>query len=202
MIYQTGKDPEQVIVGQFSGATGLDLVTVNAGSNDLSFFADFGPGREIDAGGVNLVEAVAGDFSGDGITDLVVAHDDGHFTLLQGGSDGLHITQEVATDLRNVSDMTLGSVSDGALQVYATTDGISAAIPVNIAFDATTVPSESSGTIDVARSQVTEFSTSAGNDLEIVATVVLQSEIAPRSQNPSRPARYLATASRRKLKGS
>ena len=41
VIYQTGKDPEQVIVGQFSGGSRLDFVTVNAGSKDLTLFPGF-----------------------------------------------------------------------------------------------------------------------------------------------------------------
>src|SRR5262249_51568191 len=40
-VFQTGSDPVQVVVGNFMGQPGhLDLVTVNAASNDLSFFPD------------------------------------------------------------------------------------------------------------------------------------------------------------------
>ena len=42
--FATGLDPRQAFVGNFDGRPGL--VTINAGSNDLTFFPEFWPGRE------------------------------------------------------------------------------------------------------------------------------------------------------------
>jgi hypothetical protein len=93
-IFATGIDPRQALVGDFTGTGQLDLVTVNAGSNDLTFFPGFGPGRSIGSGGETPVMAVAADFNGDGITDLLVANNgDGRIALLAGGPDGPSLTQ-------------------------------------------------------------------------------------------------------------
>ena len=71
------------------------------------------------------------------------------------------------------------------MQIFATTDGVSAAIPISLALDANSVRSDPSGAIDGAHSQVTEFSAPAGNDLEIVATIVFRSEYSPSFAEPS-----------------
>ena len=88
VIYQTGIDPVQLFVGHFDTQPGLDLVTVNAGSNDLTFFANFGPGISVATAGVDPVAAIAGDFNHNGTTDLIVASSNGYFTLLLAGSNG------------------------------------------------------------------------------------------------------------------
>ena len=38
--FATGLSPRQILVGNFDLAPGLDLVSINAGSNDLTFFAN------------------------------------------------------------------------------------------------------------------------------------------------------------------
>jgi hypothetical protein len=90
LVFNTGLDPRQVLVGDFTGDGRLDLVSVNAGSNDLTFFRDFGVGIDIASGGETPVVALAGDFGGNGAEDLLVANNgDGRVTLLLGGPDGL-----------------------------------------------------------------------------------------------------------------
>jgi hypothetical protein len=93
LVFNTGLDPQQALVGDFTGDGRLDLVSVNAGSNDLTFFRDFGTGISIASGGETPVAALAGDFSG-GPEDLLVANNgDGRVTLLLGGPDGLSVAE-------------------------------------------------------------------------------------------------------------
>ena len=105
--------PGQVFVGNFTGQPGqLDLVTVNAGSNDLSFFPNINGdvhrqgapswptarpsrarasppaacSRSRPSRGISAAGAAA--------TDLLVANNgDGHLALFLGGTDGLELAQ-------------------------------------------------------------------------------------------------------------
>ena len=89
-----GTDPGPIFVGNFNGQT--DLVTVNAGSNDLTLISGFeGPNpvtSTIASGGVDPDAAFA--FSaGSGFEDLVVGNaGDGVLALFEGGPDGLGLT--------------------------------------------------------------------------------------------------------------
>src|SRR5439155_21904978 len=93
--FATGLSPRQVLVGNFDLNPGLDLVSINAGSNDLTFFANptfttSVAGLRLDSGGELPLAAAAGDFNFDGISDLVVVNNgDGRMTLLLGGPEGL-----------------------------------------------------------------------------------------------------------------
>src|SRR5262249_18410671 len=69
----TGRTPRETLVGHFDGSLGLDLVTINSGSDDLTFFSGFGPGRSLTSSGETPVAALAGDFNGDSTSDLLVA---------------------------------------------------------------------------------------------------------------------------------
>src|SRR5262249_3961614 len=70
----TGLAPRQLFVGEFDAQPGLDLVTVNSGSDDLTLFSAFGPGRSFATGGAGPAAAVAGDFNFDGLDDLFIVH--------------------------------------------------------------------------------------------------------------------------------
>ncbi|MBV8267849.1 MAG: VCBS repeat-containing protein, partial [Planctomycetaceae bacterium] len=99
-IFPVGRNPGPLFVGNFMGRPGqLDLVTVNAGSNDLTLIPDFlhgGQAQEISSGGTDPVAALAGDFLEDGRTDLLVANNgDGRLALLLGGLDGLNLTESM-----------------------------------------------------------------------------------------------------------
>jgi hypothetical protein len=87
-VFHTGSDPVESIVGNFDGRPGL--VSVDAGSNTLTFFPGFSAdGITLSSGGLRPVSAVAGDFFGDGHTELLVANnDDGQFALLTDGENG------------------------------------------------------------------------------------------------------------------
>ena len=89
-----GSQPGPLFVGNFDGKP--DLVTVNAGSNDLTLISDFMGSHPvtttISSGGLDPVAAF--EFSsGSGFDNLVVANNgDGTFALLEGGPDGLNLT--------------------------------------------------------------------------------------------------------------
>jgi hypothetical protein len=68
-----------VTTGDFNGDGNLDLVTANAGSNDVSFFlgngsGDFSITSSNLGGGTQPVSVTTGDFNGDGKLDLVTAN--------------------------------------------------------------------------------------------------------------------------------
>jgi hypothetical protein len=129
LVFQTGLDPQQVLVGDFTGDGRLDLVSVNAGSSDLTFFPDLGPGRSIASGGETPVAAVSGDFTGNGTTDLLVANNsDGAVTLLLGGPDGLSPAETFdRADVPHPTDLAV--VSTGEVQeVYVAEEGRESAV--------------------------------------------------------------------------
>jgi hypothetical protein len=180
VIFDTGIDPEALFVGNFDGQLGL--VTVNAGSNDLTFFPGFGAGRSIPSGGTNPAAAVMGDFRHDGFDDLLVANGDGRFVLFTGGTDGL---QSVATalrrDLANASDMALASLGRTGLSLYVAVEGQESVAGLTFALDVSpTLPSN--GTADTSSSALpvaAEFSAVSDTSLGTVATLVVGAADAP-----------------------
>jgi hypothetical protein len=132
--YATGADPGPLFVGNFTGNPGqLDLVTVNAGSNDLSFISDINGGnlvaQSIPSGGEQPVAAVAGSFGGsDGGEDLLVANNgDGHLALFLSGEDGLSLSQILEEPgLANPTALAMDESGD----LFGNNEGIDAAIPI------------------------------------------------------------------------
>jgi large repetitive protein len=139
LLFATGSAPQQAFVGEFDGRPGLDLVTVNAGSNDLTFFSGFGPGRAIASGGSDPVAAVAGDFNHDGLLDLLVAnHGDGRIALLLGGAAGLGLDRTFSSpDLPHPTALELSS-QGGALTFYVAEEGEEAAAGFALVFGSAT----------------------------------------------------------------
>jgi hypothetical protein len=108
--FPTGPDPLQVVVGPFVKPGEIDLLTVNAGSNDLTFFPNFGTGRSIDSGGSMPLAAVAADLNHDGIMDLLVANNgDGAISLLLGSASGPTLAKVFSSaDVKHPTDVALG----------------------------------------------------------------------------------------------
>jgi hypothetical protein len=95
-VIGVGSDPDAMFVGPFDRRLQTDLVTVNAGSDDVTFIADaFGPQpvtQTISSGGITPDAAFAFDPSHTGVLDLVVANSgDGHLAVFRGGNDGLQL---------------------------------------------------------------------------------------------------------------
>ena len=89
--YSTGLDPVQSFVGNFDGTPGL--LTVNAGSDDLTLISDFTGAdpvmNTIASGGLDPDAAFAFE-SASGFDDLVVGNaGDGVLALFEGGASGL-----------------------------------------------------------------------------------------------------------------
>ncbi len=152
-VYSVGTDPVASFVGNFDGNT--DLVTVNAGSNDLTMISGFEGGSPIvttiASDGEDPTTAFAFD-AGGGFEDLVVGNGgDGVFALFAGSSDGLSLASTTAEpDLPSPTAMVFAGLSGGAVQFYAATDGREAAAlvalslggeiaPVNTLFPSPTV---------------------------------------------------------------
>ena len=77
-----------------SAGSGLGLATLNAGSNDGTLITGLGSASPLTqtfaTGGDRPTTGFAGDFNGNGFTDLVVGNNgDGHLALLLGGAGGL-----------------------------------------------------------------------------------------------------------------
>jgi hypothetical protein len=124
-IFATGSDPRQALVGDFNGDGRLDLVTINAGSNDVTYFADFGSGRSIASGGDTPVAAVAGDFTNNGTTDLLVANNgDGHVALLDSTPEGPAFDKLFSSpDAPHPTDIAVADTN-----VYVTNEGQESAV--------------------------------------------------------------------------
>ena len=138
-IFPVGSDPGPLFVGNFMGRPEqLDLVTVNAGSNDLTLIPDFlhgGPAQEISSGGTDPVAVLAGDFLGDGRTDLLVANNgDGRLALFLGGLDGLDLTESMVDPaVPHPTALALDVLTGNLLQFFAGTEGVETA--TLLAFD-------------------------------------------------------------------
>ena len=95
-FFPVGVDPIEMLVGRFDKRPELDLVTVNSGSDDLTFiggvFSAHPTSQSLPSGGTAPDAAFAIDPNRDGVLDLVVANGgDGHLTLLQGVNEGMQI---------------------------------------------------------------------------------------------------------------
>lgn len=193
-IFQTGNDPAQLFVGNFDGQAGLDLVTLNTGSNDLTFFSGFGSGRTLKMAGADSVVAVADDFNHDGVGDLIVANSDGLFTLFFGSANGPQAASTLSLpSLVNIADMVIGSMKSDAVNLYATVNGVEAAFLVTFGLDQSSASLERFVTggaqvllareatldepsVDTIGIQEAEYSSLSESPLEIVATLTLGSE--------------------------
>jgi hypothetical protein len=125
-VYSVGSDPGPTFVGNFSGQT--DLVTVNAGSNDLTLVADFEGSNPtistISSGGV--VPDTAFDFEGSsGLDDLVVGNaGDGALSLFEGGPEGLTLASVASEpNLPDPTALAFSALTGGQVQFYAATAG-------------------------------------------------------------------------------
>ncbi len=182
--YPVGQDPLALFQGDFG--PGLSLATLNGGSNDGTLLGNLNstsPSIQTFAtGGDFPVTGFAGNFSGNGFTDLVVGNNgDGHLALLLGGTDGLSLSQSFSNPaVPNPTAMSFGGVENGVLSFYVSTAGHEAALEmafnldggatvVGAGFGASTGLSTAPGLTIV---QISQFGGSSGSVLDLIASIV------------------------------
>ena len=162
---RSARHPSALFLGNFSGS-GLGLATLNAGSNDGTLITGLGSAspqtQTFPTGGDRPTTGFAGDFNGNGFTDLVVGNNgDGQLSLLLGGSGGLSLSQTLSSaEAPSPTGLTFGGVSDGLLDFYVSTAGHEAAI--NLAFDLNASPESEGGVPSVDVTPVRGVVASAG----------------------------------------
>ena len=134
--YSVGQEPCGAVPGRFHGQ-GLGLATLNAGSNDGTLISNTGSGNPLiqsfATGGNSPTAGFAGDFNGNGFTDLVVGNNgDGNLALLLGGSEGLSLSQSLSNPAApNPTAVSFGGVTDGVLSFYVSTAGHESALEMS-----------------------------------------------------------------------
>src|SRR5262249_7212236 len=162
--YAVGQAPSSLFLGDFNGL-GLGVATLNAGSNDGSLITGLNTGSPVRqtfaTGGDSPTSGFAGDFTGNGFTDLVVGNNgDGHLALLLGGASGLSLSQTLTSaEAPNPTSLSFAGVSDGLLNFYVSTAGREAAM--NLAFDLSGGAGSEPGSTTVAVATRGESSLSA-----------------------------------------
>ena len=147
--YAVGQAPSSLFAGNFNGL-GQGLATLNAGSNNGTLIGNLGSANPVlqtfPTGGNAPTTGFAGDFTGNGFTDLVVGNNgDGTLSLLMGGSGGLSLFQTVSSPgVPSPTSVSFGGVSGGLLDFYVSTAGVEAAM--NLAFNLSGEPSGGEGT--------------------------------------------------------
>ena len=117
--FAVGNDPGPLFEGSFDGKP--DLVTVNAGSNDLTLISDFMSAdyvtSTISSGGTEP-DAAFSFSSGSGFDDLVVGNSgDGVLALFEGSEQGLILTSsETNPDLVGLTALTFSGLTGGQIQ--------------------------------------------------------------------------------------
>ncbi len=141
-IFDVGTSPGPIFVGTFDGHP--DLVTVNAGSNDLTVISDFASPdfttQTISSGGLDPVTAFAFN-SGGGFESLVVGNNgDGVLALLQGGADGLTLTSTLrASDVPSPTALAFSALTGGQVEFFAATAGREDAISIEMSLGVETI---------------------------------------------------------------
>ena len=161
-----GTGPGAEVIGNFTGrARGLDLVTLDQGSNSLSFFAGINGGtpvaQSIPSGGQFPIAALALD-RGDGASNLLVANNgDGTLALFEWGLGGLSLASAFQPpELPHPTALALGA--DGL--IFAGTEASDAAIRVSLGLGLGANPVFSAGLPSAAGSLLTA---TAGADATI-----------------------------------
>ena len=152
-IQQTGSGPVRLFVGHFDNDSRLDVVTVNAGSNDLTLLTSrngsvLDHARTVSLDGIDPVAAIVQDFNHDGLCDLIVADPSGRFALWLGGSDKVQAIQtQGSLNVANLSELVLGRVTSTSVEVYFTSAGSSTATLATFAINFPTALSTDLGSL-------------------------------------------------------
>ncbi len=123
-VYETGESPVELLVGQFDASPGLDLVTLNSDSNDVTLYTGFGAyangaesfiglsyAERVSFGGLGPRlgprDGVLYDVNSDNLDDLFIANGNGSISLLLGGPSGFTQATPVAYLSLTISAMEL-----------------------------------------------------------------------------------------------
>ena len=156
--FAVGNDPGPLFVGNFDGNP--DLVTVNAGSNDLTLVSNFmnadSVTSTIPSGGTDP-DAAFSFSSGSGFDDLVVGNGgDGLLALFEGSEQGLTLTAaETNPDLPSPTALAFSAITGGQVQFYAATEGREVAALVALSLGVESVPPPHPAVSDSARRRST-----------------------------------------------
>jgi FG-GAP-like repeat/FG-GAP repeat len=185
-IFNVGANPGPIFFGTFDGRP--DLVSVNAGSNDLTLISNFATPdftiHPIPSGGVDPVTAFAFN-SGGAFDSLVVGNnEDGVLALFLGGPDGLSLSStKTEEEVPSPTSLVFSALTGGQVEFFAATAGRVDAIPLYFDLAAATisVPSPPSTTSGAQLVSLRESSLSLVGTLLIVSipTEVDESGLAP-----------------------
>jgi hypothetical protein len=176
-LFQTGENTVQILTGDFNDNGQLDVVTVNSGSNNITFIADFQSNpvtTTIDTGGVTPATALVAEF--DGVSSLLVANvGNGTLELLSGvGFDDVQTLPQAAAPYYSG----LAAVSDGnQLDIYGAYAGSETAVLLDtlgisdhlVTVTVTGVPGFPQG-LEIAESNNDFLSVSTASALPLVIT--------------------------------
>jgi hypothetical protein len=182
-VYTVGSDPAASFVGNFDSNT--DLVTVNAGSNDLTLISGFEGSNPVTttiaSGGIDPTTAF--DFSsGNGFEDLVVANTgDGVLALFEGGPGSLSMhSAETEPDLPDPTSLAFSALTGGQVQFYAAAAGQESAqlVAISLGIDLQTV-SALSGTSPSPAPAGVQLVAFDGSSLPLIASVLITTIAGP-----------------------
>jgi hypothetical protein len=141
--FAVGTNPGPIFTGNFDGKP--DLVTVNAGSNDLTLISDFlrpdAVTETIPSGGTDPVTAFSFS-SGSGFDNMVVGNGgDGVLALFEGSDQGLSLSSsETNPDLPSPSALVYAGLAGGQVQFYGASEGREAAALVALSLGGEIAP--------------------------------------------------------------
>jgi FG-GAP-like repeat len=172
--YAVGANPGSTFIGNFDGQT--DLVTVNAGSNDLTLISGFEGSAPttgtIASGGVDPDTAFAF-ASTSGFEDLVVGNaGDGTLALFEGGADSLGLTASASEpNLPDPTALAFSALTGGEVQFYAATAGHESAELVALSLGIESAATSSSNAATFAGS-VAQLVSLTDSSLPLLASVL------------------------------
>src|SRR5262249_17695342 len=124
-LLATGLAPVQTLIGNFDGLPGLDLLSINSGSNNLTLFSGLGAGVNLSLAGIRPVAGIAGDFNGDGLDDVLLANNgNGVISLLLGQASGLALLENFTDpSLQHPTALALSVEHGFGVTFYVTDEG-------------------------------------------------------------------------------
>jgi hypothetical protein len=175
--FSVGSQPGPLFVGNFDGKP--DLVTVNAGSNDLTVISNFTSADPVTytiaSGGLDPVTAFQFS-SASGFDNLLVANNgDGAFALFEGSAQGLSLLSTTfEAELPSPTALAFSALAGGEVQFYAATEGREAAILVALSLGgASFIPAPSALEAPSIENNVAQLVALQESSLALVGTLLV-----------------------------